>query len=74
MYQYALTTLDDQIPHYHIEIRVELCRGLPRTTYYGPNSFWRGVMPFTEQEVATSLQEVHSLLFQWTSSLYGASP
>ncbi|OLP80146.1 hypothetical protein AK812_SmicGene39471 [Symbiodinium microadriaticum] len=32
------------------------------------------VMPFTEQEVATSLQEVHSLLFQWTSSLYGASP
>ena len=28
-------------------------------------------MPFTEQEVATSLQEVHSLLFQWTSSLWG---
>ncbi|CAE7798805.1 YCF1, partial [Symbiodinium necroappetens] len=29
------------------------------------------VMPFTEQEVATSLQEVHSLLLQWTTGLWG---
>ena len=29
------------------------------------------VMPFTEQEVAVSLQEVHSLLYQWTTGLWG---
>ena len=29
------------------------------------------VMPFTEQEVATSLQQVHSLLRQWTTGLWG---
>ncbi|CAE7394441.1 unnamed protein product [Symbiodinium necroappetens] len=30
-----------------------------------------GVMPFTEQQVATTLQEVHSLLSQWTEALWG---
>ena len=29
------------------------------------------VMPFTEQQVAASLQEVHSLLFQWTTGIWG---
>ena len=28
-------------------------------------------MPFTEQEVATTFQEVHSLLLQWTTALWG---
>ena len=30
-----------------------------------------GVMPFTEQQVAATLQEVHSLLSQWTAALLG---
>ena len=30
-----------------------------------------GVLPFTEQQVATALQEAHSLLFQWTTNLWG---
>ena len=30
-----------------------------------------GIMPFTEQQVAASLQEVHSLLSQWTTALWG---
>ena len=29
------------------------------------------VMPFTEQQIATALQEVHSLLSQWTTALWG---
>ena len=29
------------------------------------------VIPFTDQEVATALQEAHSFLFQWTTGLWG---
>ena len=29
------------------------------------------LMPFLEQEAATTLQEAHALLFQWTTALWG---
>ena len=31
-----------------------------------------GALPFLEQEIATTIAEAHSLLFSWTTSLWGA--